>query len=417
MQRANKIKDKLSYLFENTGDNYTSYQLSAEDLPSIQQHYINKFNIKIILNGDTEFGQQCIANLQQKNQQAHAQFLITPYACYLLKYWLDDVISLHSAPAALKYYYIVNYISSHFYEYFAMLLTYIPAHFFKEENRLRRDLTANELIELDLCIRNCGNGPLIKLFNKFIARHKYQQLEAMNDVGLSFSEVQEEVLMVQKQLQQTHSAESIGYIFTNGYRQKRGHFEALIIAADKIILPIHWGYEARGFFPLSHSNQHAKFMVHYVHSTYMAQAGRFECGTLSILYLKELLKNNSEQLKRYSLSFECTGVTTEKFWFPSPHVLRFSQSRLFNKCLVAQLADQDMVKIVHNGMTYEVKTLRKILSDAPSQENAAILLELDNFRKRWLTEWQHVETQHQNMQVNIQANSHNTYLSYRTSTI
>ncbi|WP_156812378.1 hypothetical protein [Legionella tunisiensis] len=90
------------------------------------------------------------------------------------------------------------------------------------------------------------------------------------------------------------------------------------------------------------------------------------CGVLGLLYLKELLKNNSKQLELFSFTVPVYSVNAQEsseeinhkhlLFFPSPHVLRYSQSRFYNNILLAMVQstnDEEVIK--YKNISYKVK--------------------------------------------------------------
>jgi hypothetical protein len=156
------------------------------------------------------------------------------------------------------------------------------------------------------------------------------------------------------------------------------------------------------------------------------QAGIVECGTLGVLHLKELLKNNAQQFKEYTLlfSFYCSNKL-EHFYFPSPQLLRYSQVSTYNTILA------EMLTLNKNSVTIEkgsgkdkrylaVTTLQKILTDSIADakshgnkemaaNNQKIIDDLPRFSKQWLKAYQEAQKKRASMQ-----GTQNYYLLYRT---
>lgn len=96
--------------------------------------------------------------------------------------------------------------------------------------------------------------------------------------------------------------------------------------------------------------------------------------TLGILYLKELLKNEASQLKDYTKIFELIinveahdnemTASTKRIFFPSPQVLKYSQSSFFNENIKASLNEKNAeIKVVKkNGDIFNISTFEGLLN-------------------------------------------------------
>lgn len=151
------------------------------------------------------------------------------------------------------------------------------------------------------------------------------------------------------------------------------------------------------------------------------------CGVLGLLYLKELLKNNSEQLQEFSFAVPLYSDANEKgqvfeslLFFPSPHVLRYSQSRLYNSIILAMVqSTNDEEVIQYKNISYTVKTLQGILKESiaiANQKGAPEVAQIENlwvhlpdFREKWLEAYQEMAQKRQEMQ----GKANNLYLAYK----
>jgi len=149
------------------------------------------------------------------------------------------------------------------------------------------------------------------------------------------------------------------------------------------------------------------------------------CGALGLLYLKELLKNNAEQLHEDTLSFPyyLPNGELKYYFFPSPQVLRYSQSGLYNEILKAMISDQPVLS--YKGSIYLITTLREMLersiieaqkkSDKTVvQENSNLLDKLTAFQKQWLEKYENMVEKRQQYE-STSSPRRNTYLAYRSA--
>lgn len=156
------------------------------------------------------------------------------------------------------------------------------------------------------------------------------------------------------------------------------------------------------------------------------QADGDGCATLGWLYLKELLKNNLDQLNNFSLIIPVyTNAHQDKplyLFVPSPQVLRYSQSELYNKVICALFdVTTNSVDVRHRGKHIEVKTLKNIIEESLrlsnlKEDNNSIqklesaLTQLANLSIRWLDEYQKAAGKRQEMEFH----DTNYYLSYNS---
>lgn len=253
-----------------------------------------------------------------------------------------------------------------------------------------------------------------------------------DDTALTKAEAVNEINEIRNSLKDD---EAIGYVFTNNHRILRGHFEVIIITRDLIIKPCEWGvldHQAitnKDIENLSSLEMLSHFVRHENYACLLpsVQAGKVECGTLGMLYLKELLKNNADQLRNFTIHipFYDKKEKLRYFCIPSPHVLRYSQSGTFNKIFLGMLSEQlDPVKIPFeqrgNKDTLTVQTIAAILKNTMDKagekgdkkviESCQILLkELPTFRAKWLENYHLVMPKRADMQTD-----QNEYLAYST---
>jgi len=410
--------NKQIFMNRDSWKKYGEY-LEAKDLPSVVAHFEKKHNIKIIINGTTPFAQKFIQQNQQK-QQLEINKLIDPntkYVEFFERHWLY--------PGAMNddRHHIGSLRHSRFFDVYDQIFAHIKPYL-DEMGQLKKNLTSDQKLELNKVIASlrCKN-----IIDEDLESSIYEMEKIKQNVCLEKAQAIEEIKAIQKSL---HSDEQVGYIFTNNTKTESEHFEVLIIQRETIIKPVQWNGEPNKSI---HSHDFPQMQVASVqplitvdHTIYkkvpLPQSTGIECGTLGLLYLKELLKENAKQMEEFTLSipyYDDQDILRYLF-FPSPQVLRYSQSSLFNKILVAALEPRDKdVELVHKDDKYKIKTLQNMLKETVRHPQATYkershanhaLDELPFFRKQWLKDYKDIEAKRSLMD----GDSCNFYLAYKS---
>jgi len=395
-----------------------SYSVRADELVNLVAHFNKKHAIKIFINGETIKGQEFIKTnvktIQDKiNEYAETNKL--RYANYLKRFWLGD-LQMVSKTASFE----INKISPEY-----LIVKQAISKFLDNTNAVdaslpfRKNLSTSEIEELNTiisqltCVKEIDNK-----INRYIDHLRNEQ----KDCCILGEQVANEVYFIQKSLQEN---EAVGYMFTNNHRLDRDHFEALIITKNQIIKPVFWDM---GMFKIVNNDTLPHATTPYV-SGILAQADGSACATLSLLYLKELLKNNHQQLDEYCLEFPYYKKGTfgeielKQCFFPSPHVLRYSQSKRFNTLMEQMLKDADEI-VIHKSEDEDVsaETIKKLLTESMAiakeekndkvyEENKKILDALPTFREKWHKEYNSADMKRKQMD---DVSGLNRYLAYRS---
>lgn len=308
--------------------------------------------------------------------------------------------------------------------------------FLIDENTIKENLSGEDLNKLnEVCLGLRYKRKFDYWIKKYIELLKAQA----EDVCLDITQAMQEVDLIRGELKKD---EKIGYIYTNNHRFNQDHFEVLIIS-EQIIKPLNWSNQA---IPVDESG------LHEIYYTKIApplvsrktgwqypfpQAGPYECATMGMLYLKELLKDDALQLKEFTLRFPYYDADKKLHYFflPSPQVSRYSQSTCYNKLIEAMLQDAETVIVYHNKgelnsrfwegprqEEYSVTTIKKMLQDAISiatmqermdvvDHNEQLLSNLASFSEKWLKEYQQTMKKHALM---CDKDGVNQYLVYST---
>lgn len=367
---------KKRYLEKEAKHQTPSRQLRASDLSPIAEHYKKKYGVSIIINGSTESGKEMVKKnrrqIQEKIDAYHDERTRwVQFAVDQGEYDYDD-------PRR---------------KFFTIVQSELTAIGIELDPRKLKELPPAEYEKLNQILHDIFQKlNKMELVEGFIKERILELKKQKKDVGLDKFEVVQEIETLQKNLKE---GESVGYIDTRGKMQTKGHMEVFIITPSKIIKPITWG---RDYF------QHPDLIdVHSMHAVEydekkikknemvipgtsfvfftdpgvesivlyaQSKEDPLVCGALSMLYLKELLKNNAELFKNTSFLL---GSSVDKdvyeTFIPAPEVLRYSQSEFFNKICHALMQDTDEVIIMREtkGRKYTVETLQKNLSEKFAQ--------------------------------------------------
>lgn len=403
---------------------HAAYQLIVEDYQPIIQHYINKYgfeNLVVLINGTTEFGQKIIseniADLQRDVDLFENEDI--QYAILVRNYWVRPSSSV-PAPFYLNK---VDNKNTDFSPYYEELYHAIKEEFLDENDRIK-DLSREELKRLNQICLNLG-------CQKKLEEYRAKILEDLNlrkkKVCLTKEQALEEIKKTQTNLKE---GECVIYFFTNNVRVGPAHFEFVQIKKDEIIKPVHWFLHNSNIINRNDLenifiSDISDFISPYLKPQYLQpQVDEVSCGTLGILYLKELLKNQGQQSDDFTLRVTLYKMHNREIgkgnlFFPSPHVLRYSQSSFYNDVILAMLKNDHEVSIKFKGIKYKIKPLKVILEDSikfaksqgdltVAEENKKILKNLPAFRKKWLMEY---ETAIQKRNA-MQGDRYNLYLAY-----
>ncbi len=188
-------------------------------------------------------------------------------------------------------------------------------------------------------------------------------------VCLNKEQALEEIKKIQENL---NDSENIIYFFTNDKRIGPGHFECLYIRKTEIIKPVHWYLDDSNIIDSKDlNNLFITDLSNYVSPVLnfkllQPQVDLVSCGTLGLMYLKELLKNDAHQLNMHTLKLTLIQEENElvKLFIPSPHVLRYSQSSFYNSLLLAMIKNDKESTIKYKNIKYRVKPLKQVLEDS-----------------------------------------------------
>lgn len=221
---------------------------------------------------------------------------------------------------------------------------------------------------------------------------------------------------------------SLGYVIANDAE----HVDHYLISKGRVIIPL--VYDSQPYFGIDAYSDLLSGCGHlYMRSNglpvscpgFPQATGTNVCGTVAFLYLKELLKNEAQQLNEYSLCFSCYFANDNKLncYFPAPQILRYSQSRVYVEIAKLMMqSDEPEERFVLKGDSEVVITplkelLRQSIQYAVTNgdhrtigENTEILNRLDELRVKWLRAYEDaMKSRHA---MNDADSGHNMYLTY-----
>ncbi len=398
-----------------------SKQITADDVRELRDFYYRKYSINIYVNGETEFG-------FEKIEQSQAEFARSKLNSYV------DQSNVYPLAAYVKEFYakgysgssflISNNYGSDFQKFFDKIQNCLPAKLIPKSYFDRVAFSKKEFQELEQNLEGLDADIKQLILNK--SQEYIQSLEdQLNDISLTKQEAKDEMLLIQQTL---IDDEVVGYIYTNGAQHGRQHFEAFIITSKDIIKPVSWYTEDRlilddiGYASIPKNLEKAV----------SPQADQMACGTLGMSYMKELLKNNAQQLYENTLTFSYFDEKGNKlrYFLPSPQVLRYSQSSRYNQAIYDLLfTDEETITLPskEGRSSYTFQTvlgalLRSIrdysdqLTEEEIQQNQYFYENLNMFRENWIIAYEQQMQARESMIVEQYGEAKNVYLSYKSHT-
>lgn len=415
------------------------YRLNVSDYRTLVPYFFNKYQIDLpyVVNGSTALGRRMVAqnylDVQAEIEAYQNEELV--YAQQVIENWSPPGTSLGGKYRLNQ----KNTKYSDFQKYYPELYAALKDEFLDTDGRLKA-LSDSQRLMLNKIVKG------LKCHKK-LDEYRREKLDVLykrkNQLCLNKYQAIEEVKSIQASLAE---GESVVYFFTNNHSQGSAHFEVLLIKRDQILKPVHWFlHESNIFDSVDFNNMFVTDLSPFITFEYnesvetlsedpmkrlQPQVDTDSCGVLGLLYLKELLKNNSKQLEQFSFTVPVYSVNAQEnseeinhknlLFFPSPHVLRYSQSRLYNNILLAMMqSTNDEEVIQYKNISYKVKTLHCILKESITiaRQNGdpevtqleKLWVNLPDFREKWLKAYQEVARERQEMQ----GKSNNLFLAYK----
>ena len=413
-------------------------RLKARDLPVIIHHYSKKYGVRIYLNGETDYGKEAISKFSQQtgnliSQLKNASIKYAVFYCHFFneRKVIDRAHATVYGPRDDRC------------PLFNIERKVDISKYLDEHNEPRKDLSPEELEEINnlFLVFLEKNDKLKHDMDSAIDTLIEQLPNVARDKCLDKTAALEEVRRIQPTLKE---GEWVGYFFTGDHRELSDHFEVYIVSRDRIIRPVDWGNVPvdktlihkdvniadaciEDFVDVENNPNYVKWSST---ESPKPQASLNECGTLGMLYLKELLQQDGKQLKNSSLMFpyykrniSTRDVHLAELFFPAPHALHYSQSEGYNKVMQSMLADtEEPIRIVHNDKIFTVTTIKSMLTDTReialanqrqdvADECSKLLALLPGFSQKWLAEYDQAMSRREMMDLQ----GLNRYLNYKST--
>lgn len=413
---------KQSFLAQG---NHDSHGLNAIELIQVAQHYKDKFNINLIVNGETRIGKSILEEKRKTLREKMSSELLTPFTDKSVKY--ANILFCDELDKEDK-----NLVSL-----FTQGIDYLSTLGIDSPDKEK--LTREQLQHLNqICIDSKKTDILDKAITVKLELLAKEIEENIENCSLNGKEIQHEINSLQETLKDN---EFVGYAYSSEARTKQAHFEFLIISNKQLIKLIHWHMgeaiqeESFKSMPLYFSgiNRLGEILKNSTAEVKMPQGDGSACGTLGTLYIKELLKNNAEQLNEFAILFPFIKEGNIHYYFiPSPQVLRYSQSISYNEFIKNLLmSNEDHISVTfkkpgeEKKITDQITTYKKLMLDTLdyAKQNGDTILQkqcedlltqLPIFRQRWGDAYQEMSLQRSQMDKSVDSNKANVYLSYAT---
>jgi hypothetical protein len=233
------------------------------------------------------------------------------------------------------------------------------------------------------------------------------------------------VLHIQNALAENEYA---GYVYVEGSADdSRGHVECLIATKTQVIKPVSWSIKVELLYTHHYDRAASTNLSEFASITLIPQASMVGCESLSLVYLKELLKDDARQLKELCFIFPYNSIDSQKldyFFIPSPQVLRYSQSTAYNLYIKKLVTEDESGFITHKDKQFTYTPIKHLLVElqlkSQKEENfelveeiESLLDQLPHFRKRWLHAYEQMDSK-RSLMHHSSFGSFNTGLQYTT---
>lgn len=475
--KKGKKQQRRKVFFEQSEEKRASHPMTALEMAHLTSKYNNKYKIKIEMNGVTEQGQKAIKESKEneenkiKQEQDSTRFeqhhkQVESFMKSIIGSTEEDKIKNENEYKStivdmnviidefkiLRDKYVAlanecNFLFKPYPEGIDEIIDFIS----KEYDENPTDELKNNCLKYIESLKNLidqykqisESEKMNQVLKDKISDYEIERQTRLDDIGLTKQQAINEINEIRKGLK---NDEVIGYVFTNNHLIKKNHFDVILITKDLIIKPCEWNVDEEKTIGssdiknlscleliepfVSHENKNCSLPY--------AQSGPTECGTLGMLNLKELLKNNSYQLKNFTMNvpFYDKDEKLHYLFIPSPDVLRYSQSSTFNNIILSMFSDEPEVKIKFSQMVLidfwankkekqedvaTVKTIVAMLKDTMEKAEKkgdkeivntcqTLLNQLPEFREKWMKNYNSAMSKRKSMQ----GESFNEYLAYST---
>ncbi len=200
------------------------------------------------------------------------------------------------------------------------------------------------------------------------------------------------------------------------YENYKGHSELIIMnSASHFIIPIYHRTQDRAITELPSDKVFISRLSCFYNPLFplYPQGDNYSCSTLSLIYAKELLKNDGMQLKEFSLKlrfYDNNDNEAVGFFVPPPSVLRYSQSSKYNEDIKNLFNEQ---KSDNQIMTLYSLVDKATVVHEDGTETILTLQYLSEFKQKWMVEYDKMKGKRVMMDRDISGKKRNAYLAHR----
>lgn len=406
----------------------------SNNLPEIEQiarSYETKYGIKIVINGQTSYGGKRIKGKQENIAESIQSYqnVDTKVPLYIQSYFVRKGYEGHGEESDFS---IHSLNGSEFGAYYDHIHDILEKNGLLDEvGRIKKDKGLKDKFNRTY---SQFSEKCQRLFEKQIQRKIETLEEEKINCCITEFEIRNEISEIQEGLKEN---QWVGYVFINDCRKIDVHSEVLLISKGLVIKPINCGaIMSEGPFTRTRLDIGSR----HVSGMYSApilvgrgpQVGMRGRAILGLLYLKELLKKDAEQL-RLTVTFPyyhrpCgddktrNRIKCDHVFIPPPQVLRYSEHPSFNDLMEAMIkSDEDNVTIAHKSKQYTEKTiismLNKSLELVKLKGNEKEYQKITESRKKFLKirgEWLEKYELYKKKPANKIIGGHNQYLIFKS---
>ncbi len=412
-------RSKFKCKHANEGKKLLGKQLSIEEIYSFKYPFLKEYGIEFIMNG--EYNEKS-GKLYKDTRDNIANLMEISYGCIYEKY-INQFLEEEQDRIDADIEKIAEYIKKEKYNSTENI------NFKREAYKIFFDMVkGNKKSEIDMKL----SSMLSELKEKLDGIIKKEKQEIIySDFALS-AFPDERAIQEMKDWSNSKSDKFRGYFYANKASSGLSHIDTYIIGQKGCLINPMFFHD----FHVPSSNDifeaNLKKIILNSDQIIQAQTGGKECASLGLVYLKKYLKNDAEILKNETLLVtggDASSGNDYKIHIPSPEVLKYSQSSLYNELFYAAVTGNNVVdgeekekakggiaEVVYKGKVYQVRTLESILEEGgdikcPGSSKSLNKEELLEFSKKWSEKYKIAMEARDEMKAQ---DGSNLYLKYKS---